>query len=73
MTPVKVNHPFFQGKIIGLLYRHSHLGGEALAECAIKAKEGTKGCRCCLGFKRNSKKSFKQKLNVQLPLKFVLK
>jgi hypothetical protein len=42
MTPAKVNHSLFQGKIIGLLYRHSHQGGEILAECAIKTKEGTK-------------------------------
>ena len=41
MTPVKVNHSIFQGKIIGLLYQHL-TEGEALAECAIKTKQGTK-------------------------------
>ncbi|GAB4268629.1 MAG: Uma2 family endonuclease [Methylomicrobium sp.] len=42
MTPVKVNHSIIQGKIIGLLYRHSRRAGEALAECAIKTRDGTK-------------------------------
>jgi Uma2 family endonuclease len=41
MTPVKVNHSILQGKIIGHLYQHI-TGGEALAECAIKTKQGTK-------------------------------
>lgn len=41
MTPVKVNHSLIQGKIIGLLYRYNEQG-EALAECAIKTKKGTK-------------------------------
>jgi len=41
MTPVKVNHSILQGKIIGYLYR-SLTGGEALAECAIRTKQGTK-------------------------------
>jgi Uma2 family endonuclease len=41
MSPVKVNHSLIQGKIIGLLYRHIN-NGEALAECAIKTKKGTK-------------------------------
>lgn len=42
MTPVKVSHSLIQGKIIGLLYRHSRQEGEALAECAIKTQKGTK-------------------------------
>jgi len=29
-------------KKIGLLYRHSHQGGETLADCAIKIKTGIK-------------------------------
>ena len=41
MTPVKVNHSILQGKIIGHLYQNIK-GGEALAECAIKTKQGTK-------------------------------
>jgi Uma2 family endonuclease len=41
MTPVKVNHSILQGKIIGQLYQHL-TGGEALAECAIWTKQGTK-------------------------------
>lgn len=41
MTPVKVYHSLFQGKIIGLLYAHLR-GGEALAECAIRTERGTK-------------------------------
>ena len=41
MTPVKVNHSILQGKIIGRLYQNI-TGGEALAECAIKTKQGTK-------------------------------
>lgn len=41
MSPVKVNHSLIQGKIIGLLYQHIQKG-EALAECAIKTKKGTK-------------------------------
>ena len=41
MTPVKVYHSLFQGKIIGLLYTHLR-GGEALAECAIRTAKGTK-------------------------------
>ena len=41
MTPVKVNHSILQGKIIGHLYQNL-TGGEALAECAIKTKQGTK-------------------------------
>ncbi|CAK8722219.1 Putative restriction endonuclease domain-containing protein [Candidatus Electrothrix laxa] len=41
MTPVKVYHSLFQGKIIGLLYAHLR-GGEALAECAIRTEKGTK-------------------------------
>ena len=41
MTPVKVYHSLFQGKIIGLLYAHLR-GGEALTECAIRTEKGTK-------------------------------
>jgi Uma2 family endonuclease len=41
MTPVKVNHSILQGKLIGHLYQNI-TGGEALAECAIKTKQGTK-------------------------------
>ena len=41
MTPVKVNHSILQGKIIGHLYQNL-TGGEALAECAITTKQGTK-------------------------------
>ena len=41
MTPVKVYHSLFQGKIIGLLYAHLR-GGEALAECAVRTEKGTK-------------------------------
>jgi len=41
MTPVKVNHSILQGKIIGHLYQNI-IGGEALAECAIKTQQGTK-------------------------------
>lgn len=41
MSPVKVYHSAFQGKIAALLY--IHLGrGEVLAECAIKTHNGTK-------------------------------
>ena len=41
MTPVKVNHSILQGKIIKHLYQNI-TEGEALAECAIKTKYGTK-------------------------------
>jgi len=41
MTPVKVNHSILQGKIIGHLYRQL-IDGDALAECAISTKQGTK-------------------------------
>jgi len=41
MTPVKVNHSILQGKLIGHLYQ-CLTNGEALAECAIKTKQGTK-------------------------------
>lgn len=41
MTPVNVSHSILQGKIIGCLYNNL-TGGEALAECAIKTKQGTK-------------------------------
>ena len=41
MTPVKVNHSILQGKIIGLLYKNL-TEGEALAECALRTKQGTK-------------------------------
>jgi Uma2 family endonuclease len=41
MTPVKVYHSLFQGKIIGLLYANLK-NGEALVECAISTRQGTK-------------------------------
>ena len=41
MTPVKVNHSILQGEIIGHLYQNL-TGGEALAGCPIKTKQGTK-------------------------------
>lgn len=41
MTPVKVYHSAYQGKIAALLY--VNLGsGEVLTECAISTKKGTK-------------------------------
>ena len=41
MSPVKVYHSAFQGKIAALLYFNMD-GGEVLAECAIKTAMGTK-------------------------------
>ena len=41
MTPVKVYHSLFQGKITGLLYANL-TDGEVLVECAISTKKGTK-------------------------------
>jgi Uma2 family endonuclease len=41
MSPVKVSHSLFQGKLSGLLYFNLR-DGEALAECAIRTKQGTK-------------------------------
>ena len=41
MTPVKVSHSILQGKIIGRLYKNL-TEGEALSECAIRTKQGTK-------------------------------
>ena len=41
MTPVKVYHSLFQGKITGLLYANLK-NGEVLVECAISTEEGTK-------------------------------
>jgi len=41
MTPVKVYHSLFQGKIAGLLYANLN-NGEALVECAISTRKGTK-------------------------------
>ena len=41
MSPVKVYHSAFQGKIAALLYFNLD-GGEVLAECAIKTTMGTK-------------------------------
>jgi Uma2 family endonuclease len=41
MTPVKVYHSLFQGRIAGLLYAHAK-DGEALTECAIRTSKGTK-------------------------------
>lgn len=41
MTPVKVYHSLYQGKITGLLYANL-TDGEALVECAINTRNGTK-------------------------------
>jgi Uma2 family endonuclease len=41
MSPLKVSHSFYQGKLSGLLYRHLH-DGEVLVECAINTPKGTK-------------------------------
>lgn len=41
MTPVKVYHSAYQGKIAALLYVNMG-SGEVLAECAINTKKGTK-------------------------------
>lgn len=41
MSPVKVYHSAFQGKIAALLYLHIG-NGEVLAECAIQTRLGTK-------------------------------
>ena len=41
MSPVKVYHSAYQGKIAALLYLNTE-GGEVLAECAIKTDKGTK-------------------------------
>ncbi|MCP4701478.1 MAG: Uma2 family endonuclease [Gammaproteobacteria bacterium] len=41
MSPVKVYHSIFQGKLSGLLY-FNLTNGEALVECAIKTDDGTK-------------------------------
>jgi Uma2 family endonuclease len=41
MTPVKVYHSLFQGKITGLLYSHIE-EGEVLVECAVHTQKGTK-------------------------------
>ena len=41
MTPVKVYHSLFQGKITGLLYQNLH-DGDVLVECAIATDKGTK-------------------------------
>jgi Uma2 family endonuclease len=41
MSPVKVYHSAYQGKIAALLYLNTQ-GGEVLAECAIKTDKGTK-------------------------------
>ncbi len=41
MSPTKVYHSVYQGKLSGLLYRHL-TKGDALAECAIKTAKGTK-------------------------------
>lgn len=41
MTPVKVYHSLFQGKITGLLYSHIE-DGEVLVECAVRTRKGTK-------------------------------
>ena len=44
MSPVKVYHSAFQGKIAALLYLHIG-NGEVLAECAIQTRLGTKAVR----------------------------
>lgn len=41
MSPLKVSHSFYQGKISGLLYQHL-AKGEVLVECAIHTQKGTK-------------------------------
>ncbi|WP_417911777.1 Uma2 family endonuclease [Candidatus Electronema sp. TJ] len=41
MTPVKVYHSLFKGKITGLLYAHIE-DGEVLVECAVRTQQGTK-------------------------------
>ncbi|MDM8541341.1 Uma2 family endonuclease [Desulfococcaceae bacterium HSG7] len=41
MSPVKVYHSAYQGKIAALLYINAD-GGEVLAECAVHTKKGTK-------------------------------
>jgi Uma2 family endonuclease len=41
MSPLKVSHSFYQGKLSGLLYQHLN-NGEVLIECAIHTKKGTK-------------------------------
>jgi len=41
MTPVKVYHSLFQGKITGLLYSNL-TDGDVLVKCAISTKKGTK-------------------------------
>jgi len=41
MSPVKVYHSAYQGKIAALLYLNTE-DGEVLAECAIKTDKGTK-------------------------------
>ncbi len=41
MTPVKVSHSLLQGKLSGLLYFHLPTG-QALVECAVLTKKGTK-------------------------------
>jgi len=41
MSPVKLRHSIFQGKILRLLYKLLDKG-EAIPECAIRTKNGTK-------------------------------
>ena len=41
MSPVKVYHSAYQGKIAALLYVNAD-GGEVLAECAVNTQKGTK-------------------------------
>jgi len=41
MTPVKVSHSLFQGKLSGLLYFYLDTG-QVLVECAVFTKKGTK-------------------------------
>jgi len=41
MSPLKVYHSLYQGKLSGLLYKYLN-GGDVLVECAIKTQQGTK-------------------------------
>lgn len=42
MSPLKVSHSFYQGKLSKLLYQHFGDTGEILVECAIHTQKGTK-------------------------------
>lgn len=41
MSPLKVSHSLYQGKLSKLLYQHLQ-NGEVLVECAIRTQKGTK-------------------------------